>query len=143
MNAWTKSLLSAGAAAAALVSVAVPAQAKERHDRHRYGTSAGAVLVGAAVIVGLAALLSAGKSDRNYEGDNYEERRHDRRHDQLDDKHEDFHEDLNSYHDEVHEKGVSWRGHRRLHRDLNGQHYYYDNQLEREHRRKDRRDYRW
>ncbi len=62
MNVFTKSLLSAGAAAAALVSIAVPAQARERYDRHRDSVSAGEVIAGAVVIGGLAALLSAGKT---------------------------------------------------------------------------------
>ena len=143
MNVLFKSLLSAGAAAAALVSVAVPAQARERYDRHRDSVSAGEVIAGALVIGGLAALFSGGKRNRNYEGDNYNDRRHDSRHDQLEDKHEDSHEDLFGYHDEVHELGVSRRGHRRLHRDLNRQHRYNDYRLERQHRREDRRDYRW
>ena len=71
MNILTKSLLSAGAAAAALVIVAVPAQAQNRYDRHRDGISAGEVIAGAVVLGGLAAVLSAGKNDRYHEGDNY------------------------------------------------------------------------
>lgn len=69
MNIMTKSLLSAGAAAAALVSVAAPAQARDRYDRNRDGISAGEIIAGAVVIGGLAAVLSAGNNDRDYRYD--------------------------------------------------------------------------
>lgn len=69
MNIVTKSLLSAGAAAAALVSVAAPAQARDRYDRDRDGISAGEIIAGAVVIGGLAAVLSAGNNDRDYRYD--------------------------------------------------------------------------
>ncbi|MFN3619512.1 hypothetical protein [Sphingorhabdus sp.] len=69
MKFMTKSLLGAGAAAAALVSVAAPAQARDRYDRHRDGISAGEIIAGAVVLGGLAAVLSAGNNDRYYDGD--------------------------------------------------------------------------
>jgi hypothetical protein len=67
MKFLTKSLLSAGAAAAALVSVAAPAQA--RHDDDRI--SAGEVIAGAVILGGLAAVLSSGndRNDRDYRYD--------------------------------------------------------------------------
>jgi hypothetical protein len=65
MNFMTKTLLGAGAAAAALVSVAVPAQARDRYDRHRDGISAGEIIAGAVVLGGLAAVLSSGNNGRN------------------------------------------------------------------------------
>lgn len=72
MKFMTKSLLGAGAAAAALVSVAAPAQARDRYDRNRDGISAGEIIAGAVVLGGLAAVLSAGNNDRYYDGDNYD-----------------------------------------------------------------------
>jgi hypothetical protein len=72
MSIMTKSLLGAGAAAAALVSVAAPAQARDRYDRHRDGISAGEVIAGAVVLGGLAAIISAADDDRNYRDDRYD-----------------------------------------------------------------------
>lgn len=63
MKFMTKSLLGAGAAAAALVSVAAPAQARDRYDRD--GISAGEIIAGAVVLGGLAAVLSGGNNGRN------------------------------------------------------------------------------
>jgi hypothetical protein len=74
MKFITKSLLGAGAAAAALVSVAAPAQARDRYDRNRDGISAGEIIAGAVVLGGLTAVLSAGNNDRYYEGGNYNNR---------------------------------------------------------------------
>ena len=67
MKILTKSLLSAGAAAAALVSVAAPAQA--RHDDDRIST--GEVIAGAVILGGLAAVIasSGDRSDRDYRYD--------------------------------------------------------------------------
>lgn len=65
MNVMTKTLLGAGAAAAALVSAAVPAQARDRYDRDRDGISAGEIIAGAVVLGGLAAVLSSGNNGRN------------------------------------------------------------------------------
>jgi hypothetical protein len=71
MNILTKSLLSAGAAAAALVSVSAPAQARDRHDRDNI--SAGEVIAGAVVLGGLAAVIAASDNDRRYDrGNNYD-----------------------------------------------------------------------
>ncbi|HMS20721.1 hypothetical protein [uncultured Sphingorhabdus sp.] len=67
MKILTKSLLSAGAAAAALVSVAAPAQA--RHDDDRI--SAGEVIAGAVILGGLAAVIASSddRNDRDYRYD--------------------------------------------------------------------------
>ena len=63
MKTLTKSLLSAGAAAAAMVITAAPAEAQYR-SRDRDGISAGEVIAGAVILGGLAAVLSAGKNGR-------------------------------------------------------------------------------
>lgn len=67
MKILTKSLLSAGAAAAALVSVAAPAQA--RHDDDRIST--GEVIAGAVILGGLAAVIASSddRNDRDYRYD--------------------------------------------------------------------------
>jgi hypothetical protein len=79
MKFLTKSLLSAGAAAAALVSVAAPAQARHRDND---GISAGEVIAGAVVLGGIAAVIAASDNDRdrNYHDRNYryDDRRYDR-----------------------------------------------------------------
>ena len=67
MKILTKSLLSAGAAAAALVSTAAPAEAQYRHH-DRDSISAGEVIAGAVILGGLAAVLSAGKNGRYQDG---------------------------------------------------------------------------
>lgn len=68
MTILTKSLLSAGAAAAALVSLAAPAQARHRDND---GISAGEVIAGALVIGGLAAILSDNDRDNRYSDRDY------------------------------------------------------------------------
>ena len=77
MNILTKSLLSAGAAAAALVSVAVPAQARDRYDRDNI--SAGEVIAGAVILGGLAAVIASSDNDRNrgYNDARYNDGRYD------------------------------------------------------------------
>ena len=73
MNILTKSLLSAGAAAAALVTVAAPAQAQgryDRYDRNRDGISAGEVIAGAVILGGIAAVIASSDDDR-YDNRNY------------------------------------------------------------------------
>lgn len=67
MNILTKSMLSAGAAAAALVSLAVPAQARDRNDNDRI--SAGEVIAGAVILGGLAAIIASSDNgrDRGYD----------------------------------------------------------------------------
>ena len=79
MNIFTKSLLSAGAAAAALVTVAAPAQAQgryDRYDRNRDGISAGEVIAGAVILGGLAAVIGSATNGRynnnRYERDGYD-----------------------------------------------------------------------
>ncbi len=68
MNIVTKSVLGAGAAAAALVSMSVPAMAR---GYERDSINAGDVIAGALIIGGLAAVLSGGRDnrDRGYQGD--------------------------------------------------------------------------
>ena len=78
MKILTKSLLGAGAAAAALVSVAAPAQARDRRDNDRI--SAGEVIAGAVILGGLAAVIASSDNDRdgrynddrNYNRDGYD-----------------------------------------------------------------------
>jgi hypothetical protein len=79
MNFLTKSLLSAGAAAAALGSVAVPAQARDRYDRDHI--SAGEVIAGAVILGGLAAVIASSDNDRDgrYNSDRYNDGRYDDR----------------------------------------------------------------
>jgi hypothetical protein len=69
MTFLTKSLLSAGAAAAALVSLAPAAQARDHRDRD--GISAGEVIAGALVIGGIAAILSDNDRDNRYSDRDY------------------------------------------------------------------------
>jgi hypothetical protein len=73
MNIVTKSLLSAGAAAAALVGVAAPLQARDRYY-DRDSISAGEVIAGAVILGGLAAILTSGKNRDGYD-DRYEDNR--------------------------------------------------------------------
>jgi hypothetical protein len=83
MNFLTKSLLSAGAAAAALGSVAVPAQARDRYDRDHI--SAGEVIAGAVILGGLAAVIASsdnnrdrGYDNRGYDNGGYDDRNYNR-----------------------------------------------------------------
>ncbi|MGL5837095.1 MAG: hypothetical protein ACRCY3_01185 [Sphingorhabdus sp.] len=71
MKFLTKSLLSAGAAAAALVSLATPAEARDLY-RDNDGISAGEVIAGALVIGGLAAILSDNDRNDRYRDYNYD-----------------------------------------------------------------------
>ena len=72
MKILTKSLLSAGAAAAALVSVAAPAQARGRDND---GISAGEVIAGAVILGGIAAVISASDNDRRSDDRRYDDGR--------------------------------------------------------------------
>lgn len=76
MNILTKSLLSAGAAAAAMVGTIAPAQARDRYDRD--GISAGEVIAGAVILGGLAAVIASSGNgrDRGY-NDRYDNDRYD------------------------------------------------------------------
>jgi hypothetical protein len=69
MKFLTKSLLSAGAAAAAAVSLSAPVQARDHRDGD--GISAGEVIAGALVIGGLAAILSDNDRDSRYSDRDY------------------------------------------------------------------------
>jgi hypothetical protein len=66
MKFLTKSLLSAGAAAAALVSVAAPAQARHRDND---GISTGEVIAGAVILGGLAAVIASSDDNRGRDRD--------------------------------------------------------------------------
>ena len=71
MNVLTKSLLGAGAAAAALVTLAAPAQAQgryDRYDRNRDGISAGEVIAGAVILGGIDAVIASSDDDRYNDG---------------------------------------------------------------------------
>ena len=78
MKILTKSLLGAGAAAAALVTVAAPAQAQryDRYDRNRDGISAGEVIAGAVILGGIAAVIASSDNDRyrDYDDRRYNDR---------------------------------------------------------------------
>jgi hypothetical protein len=72
MKFLTKSLLSAGAAAAALVSVAAPAQARHRDND---GISTGEVIAGAVILGGLAAVIASSDDNRGWDRDHrYDDR---------------------------------------------------------------------
>jgi hypothetical protein len=78
----TKNVLGAGAAAAALVTMSVPAQARDDYYK-RDGISAGEVIAGAVVLGGIAAVLSSSSNndrynDRDYRGDDSYNRGDDR-----------------------------------------------------------------
>jgi hypothetical protein len=81
----TKNVLGAGAAAAALVTMSVPAQARDDYNNHndRGGISAGEVIAGAVVLGGIAAVLSSSSNndrynDQGYNGDDQYNRGDDR-----------------------------------------------------------------
>ncbi len=78
MKILTKSLLGAGAAAAALVSVAAPAQARDRYDRDNI--TAGEVIAGAVILGGLAAVIASADNDRDgrYNDGRYDDRNYNR-----------------------------------------------------------------
>lgn len=67
-TSFTKAAMGAATAGAMLVS-AVPAAARDRHDRD--GIGAGEIIAGAVVLGGLAAILSSGNNDRY---DRYDDR---------------------------------------------------------------------
>ena len=78
MKNLTKSLLGAGAAAAALVSVAAPVQARDRYDRDNI--SAGEVIAGAVILGGLAAVIASADNNRDgrYNDYRYDDRNYNR-----------------------------------------------------------------
>ena len=78
MKILTKSLLSAGAAAAALVTVAAPAQARGRDND---GITAGEVIAGAVILGGIAAVIASSDNDRGrgYDDGRYNDGRYDNR----------------------------------------------------------------
>ena len=105
MKILTKSLLSAGAAAAALVSVAAPAEARGRDND---GITAGEVIAGAVIIGGIAAVIASSDNDRDDRRDNgrYDDRRYDDRGGYNDGRYE----DRDDRYDNGHRRGRG-RGH--------------------------------
>lgn len=86
MKILTKSLLSAGAAAAALVSAAAPAQARDHRDND--GISAGEVIAGAVILGGLAAVIASADDNRGYNDGRYYDRNDDRYGDRYGDRYD-------------------------------------------------------
>ncbi len=81
----TTKMLGAGAAAAALVGLSVPAQARDHYDHNRDGISAGEVIAGAVILGGIAAVLTSGRGNNNrYDNSGYEYSRGDGRYDRND-----------------------------------------------------------
>ncbi len=68
-----KNVLGAGAAAAALVGMAIPAQARE-YNRNGDGISAGEVIAGAVILGGIAAVLSSSNRNDRYDDRGYDDR---------------------------------------------------------------------
>ena len=68
MTIMSKALLATGAAAAALVSTASPALAR---DRHGDGIDVGDIIAGAVVLGGIAAVVGSIGNDRGYDNGNY------------------------------------------------------------------------
>ncbi len=118
MKILTKSLLSAGAAAAALVSVAAPAEARGRDND---GISAGEVIAGAVILGGIAAVIASSDNDRDrdrgYDNGRYNDGRYD------DGRYNDGrYDDRDGRYDNGHRRGRG-RGHDRGYDD-----YGYDSQ---------------
>jgi hypothetical protein len=80
----TKNVIGAGAAAAALVGMSVPAQARD-YNRNGDGISAGEVISGAVILGGIAAVLSSKNNDR-YDDRDYGNRDNDYRGGGYDDR---------------------------------------------------------
>lgn len=75
MKMLTKSMLGAGAAAAALAGVASPAIARDNRD----SISAGEVIAGAVILGGIAAVIASSDNDRNdrrYDNGRYDDGRY-------------------------------------------------------------------
>ena len=70
MNIMTKSLLATGAAAAALVSAASPALARDRYG-HGGGIDVGDIIAGAVVLGGIAAVAGSIGNGRGYDNGYY------------------------------------------------------------------------
>lgn len=85
MIKMAKKMLGAGAAVAALATMAVPAQARDYYgrDHGRDGISAGEVIAGAVILGGIAAILSSG-NNRNNSYETYDNRSGDDRYDRYD-----------------------------------------------------------
>jgi hypothetical protein len=69
----TKNVIGAGAAAAALVGMSVPVQARD-FNRDRDGITAGEVIAGAVILGGIAAVLSSKGGNDRYDDQRYDDR---------------------------------------------------------------------
>jgi hypothetical protein len=90
-----KKMLGATAAAAALATMAVPAQARDYYSRDRDGISAGEVIAGAVILGGIAAILSSGNNNNRYE--TYDNRRSNRYGDDRYDRYDGYNRDQGNY----------------------------------------------
>lgn len=81
--------------------------------------------LGGAALLGFAAPVMAHPNDGDDE--------HQDQHGQLDEQHGDIHDQVNDIHNDAHDQGLSWKEHRRVHRQLGRAHTRADGNLEAQH----------